>query len=100
VPHVPWEDVGGYKSTKQQLIEAVEWPLVYPHVFTRMAIQPPKGILLYGPPGNSKTLLAKALATESGLHFLAVKGPQVHPFYLESRSNPSFYCTVTKQMGR
>lgn len=77
VPKVKWSQIGGQELTKQKLIEAVEWPLKYPERFLRFGIKPPKGILLYGPPGCSKTLLAKALATESGLNFMAVKGPEL-----------------------
>ncbi|KYQ94362.1 AAA ATPase domain-containing protein [Tieghemostelium lacteum] len=77
VPKVHWNDIGGQNEIKQKLKEAIEWPLKYPESFQRMGIKPPKGILLYGPPGCSKTLLAKALATESGLNFLAVKGPEL-----------------------
>lgn len=58
---------------KQKLKQAIEWPLKHPEIFVRMGIQPPKGILLYGPPGCSKTMIAKALATESGLNFIAIK---------------------------
>lgn len=58
---------------KLKLKQAVEWPLRHPEAFTRMGIQPPKGVLLYGPPGCSKTMIAKALANESGLNFLAIK---------------------------
>eukprot|EP01137_Pigoraptor_chileana_P036959 Opistho-2@33358 len=77
VPTVRWDDIGGQAETKQRLREAVEWPLRHPDAFVRMGVRPPKGILLYGPPGCSKTLMAKALATESGLNFIAVKGPQL-----------------------
>ncbi|OZJ03805.1 hypothetical protein BZG36_03019 [Bifiguratus adelaidae] len=77
VPQVKWEDIGGQKEIVQKLKESVEWPLQHPESFTRLGIRPPKGILLYGPPGCSKTLLAKALATESGLNFIAVKGPEL-----------------------
>ncbi len=77
VPNVRWEDIGGLESVKQELREAVEWPLKYPEVFERMGIEPPKGILLYGPPGTGKTLLAKAVATESNANFIAVKGPEL-----------------------
>ncbi|KAM9962985.1 hypothetical protein ACTFIW_006206 [Dictyostelium discoideum] len=77
IPKVFWGDIGGQEHIKQKLKEAIEWPLKYPQSFIRMGIKPPKGILLYGPPGCSKTLLAKALATESGLNFIAVKGPEL-----------------------
>nr|XP_042715999.1 ATPase family protein 2 homolog isoform X7 [Chrysemys picta bellii] len=74
VPKVLWSDIGGLETVKLKLKQAVEWPLKHPESFIRMGIQPPKGVLLYGPPGCSKTMIAKALANESGLNFLAVKG--------------------------
>jgi transitional endoplasmic reticulum ATPase len=77
VPEVRWSDIGGLEDVKQQLREAVEWPLKYQDIFERMGIRPPKGILLYGPPGVGKTLLAKASATESGANFIAVNGPEI-----------------------
>ncbi|GMF18729.1 unnamed protein product [Phytophthora fragariaefolia] len=77
VPRVLWGDIGGQDVLKQALREAVEWPLQHPEAFTRMGIRPPKGVLLYGPPGCSKTLAAKALATESGMNFIAIKGPEL-----------------------
>ncbi|KAK1936693.1 Spermatogenesis-associated protein 5 [Phytophthora citrophthora] len=77
VPRVLWNDIGGQDALKQALREAVEWPLQHPEAFTRMGIRPPKGVLLYGPPGCSKTLAAKALATESGMNFIAIKGPEL-----------------------
>ncbi len=77
VPNVTWENVGGLAEVKQQLKEAVEWPLEDPAGFQRMGIRPPRGILLYGPPGTGKTLLAKAVANQSGANFLSVKGPEV-----------------------
>ncbi len=77
VPEVHWEDIGGLEEAKQQLREAVEWPLKHPEMFRRMGIEPPKGILLFGPPGVGKTLLAKAAATESGANFIAVRGPEI-----------------------
>lgn len=82
LPKVRWTDVGGQEAVKQQLREAVEWPLQHPGAFARLGIQPPKGVLLYGPPGCSKTLIAKALATEAGLNFLAVKGPEIFNKYV------------------
>ena len=76
VPNVRWEDIGGLEQAKQELREAVEWPLKYPELFAHMNAQPPKGILLYGPPGTGKTLLAKAVANESEANFISVKGPE------------------------
>jgi transitional endoplasmic reticulum ATPase len=76
-PTVGWDDVGGLENIKQDLKEAVEWPMKYPDSFTRMGIHPPRGILLYGPPGTGKTLLAKAVAKESEANFIQVKGPSL-----------------------
>ncbi len=77
VPNVPWEEVGGLEILKQNLIEAVDWPLSHPKIFKRMGISPPKGILLYGPPGCGKTLLARAVATETKANFISIKGPEL-----------------------
>ena len=77
VPKVRWKDVGGLAEVKQELREAVEWPLKYPQMFKKFGLRPPKGILLFGPPGTGKTLLAKAVATESGANFIAVRGPEI-----------------------
>uniref|UniRef100_A0A672GEZ8 Spermatogenesis associated 5 n=1 Tax=Salarias fasciatus TaxID=181472 RepID=A0A672GEZ8_SALFA len=82
VPKVRWSDVGGMEEVKLKLKQAVEWPLRHPEAFTRMGIQPPRGVLLYGPPGCSKTMIAKALANESGLNFLAIKGPELLSKYV------------------
>ncbi len=76
-PKVPWDSVGGLAKAKQELKEAVEWPLKNPDSFSRLGIRPPKGVLLYGPPGCGKTLLARAVATESNANFISVKGPEV-----------------------
>ena len=75
-PNVHWDDIGGLTNVKQELMEAVEWPLAYPKLFSHMAATPPKGIMLYGPPGTGKTLMAKAVATESQANFISVKGPE------------------------
>ena len=75
-PNVKWDDIGALEEAKQELKEAVEWPLKYDKVFEHMNARPPKGILLYGPPGTGKTMLAKAVATESEANFIAVKGPE------------------------
>lgn len=80
VPSVKWGDIGGMESVKQSLREVVEWPLRHPEAFQRMGMSPPRGVLLYGPPGCSKTLMARALATESGMNFLAVKGENLRGF--------------------
>jgi len=76
-PNIKWDDVGGVDKVKQELKEAVEWPMQYPDSFKRIGIKPPKGILLYGPPGTGKTLLAKAVANESEANFIQVKGPSL-----------------------
>ena len=75
IPDVNWEDVGGLESIKARLVEAVEWPLKYPHLFEKAGTRAPKGILISGPPGCGKTLLAKAIANESRVNFISVKGP-------------------------
>jgi len=77
VSTVHWDDAGGLDGVKQHLKEAVEWPLKNPEIFTRLGIRPPKGILMYGPPGCGKTLLARAVATESEANFISIKGPEV-----------------------
>jgi len=77
IPRVKWEDVGGLEEVKQSLKEAVELPLKNPECFKRLGIRPPRGILLYGPPGCGKTYIVKALANESGTNFIAVKGPEI-----------------------
>jgi transitional endoplasmic reticulum ATPase len=76
-PGVRWDDVGGLEDVKQQLKEAVEWPLKHTEAFKTLGIKAPKGILLYGPPGCGKTLLAKAVATESEANFISIRGPEV-----------------------
>jgi AAA family ATPase len=75
-PPVRYSDIGGQASVIQKLKEAVEWPLLHPDSFQRLGVRPPKGVLLYGPPGCSKTILARACACESGVNFVAVKGPE------------------------
>jgi len=77
VPSVRWKEVGGLEQIKNELVQSVEWPLKKPEVFKRMGIKPPRGILLYGPPGCGKTLLARAVATESEANFISVKGPEI-----------------------
>jgi transitional endoplasmic reticulum ATPase len=82
VPNVRWQDVGGLRALKERLLEAVEWPLKYPHLFVQAGVKPPKGILLSGPPGCGKTMLAKAIATESQVNFISVKGPSLLSMYV------------------
>jgi AAA family ATPase len=82
VPKVLWDDIGGNKEIIKKIRQSIEWPLKNPEAFKRIGITPPNGILLYGPPGCSKTMIAKALATESGLNFFAVKGPELFSKYV------------------
>lgn len=82
VPDVKWEDVGGLQDIKDELIEAVEWPLKYPEIFAKAKTNPPKGIILHGPPGTGKTLIAKAAANESEVNFIAVSGPSLMSKYV------------------
>ncbi len=77
VPDVKWDDVGGLDDAKQELKEAIEWPLKYPDNFQKLGIKPPKGVILYGIPGTGKTLLAKAVAHESEANFISIKGPEL-----------------------
>ena len=77
VSTVHWDDIGGLEDVKQRLIEVVEWPMKTPEMFSRLGIRAPKGILMYGPPGCGKTLLARAVATESEANFISIKGPEV-----------------------
>ncbi len=77
IPNIKWKDIGGLKEAKQELIEAVEWPLKNASSFKNLGVKPPKGVLLYGPPGTGKTLLAKAVANESEANFILVKGPEL-----------------------
>lgn len=82
VPDVKWEDVGGLENIKEELKETIEWPLKYVDIFKKAGTNPPKGILLYGSPGTGKTLLAKAVANESGVNFISVKGPSLISKYV------------------
>ncbi len=82
VPDVRWQDIGGLSEVKKLLVETVEWPMKYAHLFKEAGIRPPKGILLSGPPGCGKTLLAKAIATESRVNFISVKGPAILSKYV------------------
>jgi transitional endoplasmic reticulum ATPase len=82
VPAVRWTEIGGLESVKQELIEAVEWPLKYPEAFEAIHTRPPRGVLLFGPPGTGKTMLAKAIATESEANFISIKGPELLSKYV------------------
>lgn len=77
IPEVHWSSIGGMEQVKRELREAIELPLTHGHIFQQLRIRPPRGVLLYGPPGCSKTLMARALATEGQMNFLAVKGPEL-----------------------
>ncbi len=77
VPNVSWDDVGGLTELKEELREAVEWPLKYKEAFDFVNVEAPKGILLHGPPGTGKTLIAKALAKMTESNFISIKGPEL-----------------------
>ncbi|HJJ54337.1 MAG TPA: AAA family ATPase, partial [Methanocorpusculum sp.] len=77
VPDISWDDIGGLNDVKEELQQAVEWPLKYSEVYKQFATKSPKGFLMFGPPGTGKTLLAKALANESECNFISVKGPEL-----------------------
>src|ERR671924_405814 len=76
-PNVRWEDIGGLQQVKEELAEAIEWPLKHGDLFAEADVTPPKGILLYGPPGTGKTMIAKAVATTSEANFISIKGPEL-----------------------
>src|SRR5659263_244016 len=82
VPAVHWTEIGGLESVKQELIEAVEWPLKYPEAFEAIHTRPPRGVLLFGPPGTGKTMLATAIATESEANFISIKVPELLSKYV------------------
>lgn len=82
VPEVYWNHIGGYESVKKEIKKVVELPLTHAAKFSRFGIEPSKGILLYGPPGCSKTMMAKAIATESKLNFISIKGPELFSKYV------------------
>ncbi|MDI9370870.1 MAG: CDC48 family AAA ATPase, partial [Synergistota bacterium] len=82
IPDVSWRDIGGLDDIKDELHDAVQWPLQHADIFEKFAITPPKGIMLHGPSGTGKTLLAKALAHESGVNFISVKGPSLMSKYV------------------
>ena len=82
IPNIRWKDIGGLEEVKDELKQAVEWPLTHADSFKKMGIKPPAGVLLFGPPGTGKTLLAKAAATESEANFISVKGPELLSMYV------------------
>ena len=77
VPNIKWKDIGGLEDVKKQLIEMIQWPLEHPEVFLKYGQKPPRGVLFFGPPGCGKTLLAKAVASESTANFISIKGPEL-----------------------
>ena len=76
-PDVSWEEIGGLGEVKKELMEAVEWPMKYPGLYDKLGHKMPRGILLHGPSGTGKTLMAKAVATESEANFVSVRGPEL-----------------------
>jgi SpoVK/Ycf46/Vps4 family AAA+-type ATPase len=82
IPSVKWTDIGGYENVKDEIRRVIEWPLKHPEAFQHLGVQPSKGILLYGPPGCCKTLLARAICTKCNLAFMAVKGPELFSKYV------------------
>ena len=77
IPDVSWDDVGGLDELKEELQEAIEWPLKHKEAFEYAHVKPPKGVLLYGPPGTGKTLIAKAVAKTTESNFISIKGPEL-----------------------
>jgi transitional endoplasmic reticulum ATPase len=80
-PSVTYEDIGGLEEELQRIREMIELPLKHPEVFSRLGIDPPKGVLLFGPPGTGKTLIARAVANEAGANFYAIQGPEIMSKY-------------------
>jgi transitional endoplasmic reticulum ATPase len=88
VPNVTWDDVGGLEDVKKNLKELIQYPVEFPEHFEKFGITPPRGVLFFGPPGCGKTLMAKAIATESQANFLAIKGPELLTMWFgESEAN-------------
>jgi transitional endoplasmic reticulum ATPase len=88
IPNVTWKDIGGLEKVKQELREMVQFPIEYPELYEKLGQQPSKGVLFYGPPGNGKTLLAKAIANECQANFISIKGPELLTMWFgESEAN-------------
>jgi len=88
VPNISWDDIGGLEDVKKQLIEMVQWPFEHPEVFLKYGQKPSRGVLFFGPPGCGKTLLAKAVASESSANFISIKGPELLTMWFgESEAN-------------
>lgn len=81
-PNVHWADIGGQDDLKLKLRQIIEWPIHRPEIFTRLGISPPRGLLMFGPPGCSKTMIAKAIATESKVNFLSIKGSELFSMWV------------------
>ena len=86
-PNVCYSDIGGLDTQKQEIREAVELPLTQFELYKSIGIDPPRGVLLYGPPGCGKTLLAKAIANECGANFISIKGPELLTQWLQAFKN-------------
>ncbi|KAG0673537.1 AAA+-type ATPase, partial [Pichia californica] len=99
MPKVRWQDIGGQEELKKKIYEMIELPLKRADKFEKFGIKAPKGLLLYGPPGCSKTMTAKALATESGLNFLAIKGPEIFDKYVGENSNGEPISNIISKKG-
>ncbi|KFB39789.1 AGAP012655-PA-like protein [Anopheles sinensis] len=81
-PNVRWSDIGGQEELKLKLRQIIDWPIHHPELFTRLGIKPPRGLLMFGPPGCSKTMIAKAIATESRINFLSIKGSELFSMWV------------------
>lgn len=90
---VSWDDIGGQADIKHKLRQAIEWPLKHPEAFLRLGIRPPRGLLMYGPPGCSKTMIAKALAHDSGVNFISIKVKRTNLYLYQTTSQASIVTT-------